>query len=219
MKGCFSKTKEKYDNYCHRNHIHISLTWAGARAEVPGYPVAPVPTQPEQPAPRGTDTRATAATGGRGGRLLRHRLGARLRVIDPGRDAAERGAHRGLERCHRPGDDSAGRGHDTSGRAQGSTSHRGRYRQDQQLRSEGPQARGRTTMRVVPVSGGAVQIKAPRRPRSRCGWMSWGMRSVRSRRRPWGCHRRVCIRGACPRGEVAVVKARGVGRVPKRKRR
>ena len=23
LKGCFSKVDKKYDNYCHRNHIHI----------------------------------------------------------------------------------------------------------------------------------------------------------------------------------------------------
>ncbi len=30
LKGCFSKPEKSSDNYCHRNHIHISLTWDGA---------------------------------------------------------------------------------------------------------------------------------------------------------------------------------------------
>ena len=30
LKGCFSKPEKGSDNYCHRNHIHISLTWDGA---------------------------------------------------------------------------------------------------------------------------------------------------------------------------------------------
>ena len=30
MKGCFSTTGKSADNHCHRNHIHISLTWDGA---------------------------------------------------------------------------------------------------------------------------------------------------------------------------------------------
>lgn len=30
LKGCFSKPEKSADNYCHRNHIHISLTWDGA---------------------------------------------------------------------------------------------------------------------------------------------------------------------------------------------
>ncbi len=30
LKGCFSKSDKGSDNTCHRNHIHISLTWDGA---------------------------------------------------------------------------------------------------------------------------------------------------------------------------------------------
>jgi hypothetical protein len=30
LKGCFSKPDRGSDNYCHRNHIHISQTWDGA---------------------------------------------------------------------------------------------------------------------------------------------------------------------------------------------
>lgn len=30
LKGCFSKPEKSADNYCHRNHIHISQTWDGA---------------------------------------------------------------------------------------------------------------------------------------------------------------------------------------------
>lgn len=30
LKGCFAKSEKSADNYCHRNHIHISLTWDGA---------------------------------------------------------------------------------------------------------------------------------------------------------------------------------------------
>ncbi len=30
LKGCFSKTESGNDTVCHRNHIHISLTWDGA---------------------------------------------------------------------------------------------------------------------------------------------------------------------------------------------
>ncbi|MFM8350567.1 MAG: hypothetical protein ACKN9D_05820 [Actinomycetales bacterium] len=30
LKGCFSKTMPSMDNTCHRNHIHISLSWDGA---------------------------------------------------------------------------------------------------------------------------------------------------------------------------------------------
>jgi hypothetical protein len=53
LKGCFSKKEAKYDNYCHRNHIHISLTRLGATgldptgAPILGDPMAPPP--PEAP--------------------------------------------------------------------------------------------------------------------------------------------------------------------------
>lgn len=30
LKGCFNKTERSADTVCHRNHIHISLTWDGA---------------------------------------------------------------------------------------------------------------------------------------------------------------------------------------------
>jgi hypothetical protein len=30
LKGCFSRTERSADTVCHRNHIHISLTWDGA---------------------------------------------------------------------------------------------------------------------------------------------------------------------------------------------
>ncbi len=56
LKGCFSKTEKKYDNYCHRNHIHISLTRAGATGStVPNAPApteTPAPTAPPAPPPR-----------------------------------------------------------------------------------------------------------------------------------------------------------------------
>lgn len=61
LKGCFSKPEKKNDNYCHRNHIHISLTWAGANGvAVPApEPVAPEPApepvRPPAPAQPGPD--------------------------------------------------------------------------------------------------------------------------------------------------------------------
>ena len=32
LKGCFGKPEQGNDTFCHRNHIHISLTWDGATA-------------------------------------------------------------------------------------------------------------------------------------------------------------------------------------------
>lgn len=33
LKGCFSKTSTSWDTYCHRDHIHFSLTWDGAAGQ------------------------------------------------------------------------------------------------------------------------------------------------------------------------------------------
>jgi hypothetical protein len=49
LKGCFSKNDAKYDNYCHRNHIHISLTRLGATGLDPTG--APIQSDPLAPAP------------------------------------------------------------------------------------------------------------------------------------------------------------------------
>ncbi len=49
LKGCFSKGETKYDNYCHRNHIHISLTRMGATGADPTG--APIPVDPSAPPP------------------------------------------------------------------------------------------------------------------------------------------------------------------------
>ena len=58
LKGCFGKSDEKYDNYCHRNHIHISLTPAGAAGStLPPVPAdgTPLPPRPPAPAQPGAD--------------------------------------------------------------------------------------------------------------------------------------------------------------------
>ena len=45
LKGCFSTPEPGYDNYCHRNHIHISLSWDGAAGQTSfwGGPATPPP--------------------------------------------------------------------------------------------------------------------------------------------------------------------------------
>lgn len=45
LKGCFSTPEPGFDNYCHRNHIHISLSWDGAAGQTSfwGGPPAPLP--------------------------------------------------------------------------------------------------------------------------------------------------------------------------------
>ena len=45
LKGCFSTPEPGYDNFCHRNHIHISLSWDGAAGQTSfwGGPATPPP--------------------------------------------------------------------------------------------------------------------------------------------------------------------------------
>lgn len=43
LKGCFSTPEPGYDNYCHRNHIHISLSWDGAAGQTSFWGGSPTP--------------------------------------------------------------------------------------------------------------------------------------------------------------------------------
>ena len=83
LKGCYSTPEPDYDTYCHRNHIHISLTWDGAAAQTSfwGGNPAPAPycyptrtpsTAPADPG-EGLDFIPTVAT-----RLLDTRIGQGL---------------------------------------------------------------------------------------------------------------------------------------------
>ena len=43
LKGCYSTPQPDYDTYCHRNHIHISLSWDGAAAQTSFWGGTPTP--------------------------------------------------------------------------------------------------------------------------------------------------------------------------------
>ena len=43
LKGCYSTPEPDYDTYCHRNHIHISLSWDGAAAQTSFWGGTPTP--------------------------------------------------------------------------------------------------------------------------------------------------------------------------------
>jgi hypothetical protein len=65
LKGCSTdpaKKKAGYDTYCHRNHIHISLTWEGASALTSYWTKAPLP--PTCSEGWGTPTAAAPVAGG-----------------------------------------------------------------------------------------------------------------------------------------------------------
>jgi len=43
LKGCYSTQESGYDTYCHRDHIHISLSWDGAAAQTSFWGGDPTP--------------------------------------------------------------------------------------------------------------------------------------------------------------------------------
>ena len=43
LKGCYSTPEPDYDTYCHRDHIHISLSWDGAAAQTSFWGGTPTP--------------------------------------------------------------------------------------------------------------------------------------------------------------------------------
>jgi len=222
LKGCFSKTEKKYDNYCHRNHIHISLTWAGARGEIPGTaPVQPAPVQPApepQPAPQeSVPPPAPPEAAEEGFYGIGSEVGyesASLGPLQPGevRTVALNGvapqASTALVAI-------TTREADRKGRLRIGTG-------TEKTNSSGvkvPKRGARTVMRVVPVSAGAVQIKAPDKTpvQVRVDVLGYTVGADVKKAKglpPTGLHK-----GRFSAGEVKVVKARGVGRVPKKKKK
>lgn len=216
LKGCFAKTEKKYDNYCHRNHIHISLTWAGARGEIPGAAPAPVPVEPApaEPAPAPPAPPEAAEEGFYG---IGSEVGyesATLGALQPGevRTVALNGVS--------PQASSAlvaitTREADRKGRLRIGTG-------TEKSNSAGvkvPKRGARTVMRTVPVSGGAVQIKAPNKSavQVRVDVLGYTVGAEPNKAKglpPTGLHK-----GRFTAGEVKVVKVRGVGRVPKKKKK
>lgn len=61
LKGCHSLQSPSYDTFCHRNHVHFSLTWDGAAARTSYWDGTPV-TRPVCPvgSPSGTPKRLRA---------------------------------------------------------------------------------------------------------------------------------------------------------------
>ena len=169
LKGCFSKTKEKYDNYCHRNHIHISLTWAGASRGSPWLPgrsgTDPRPGQPapEQPAPEEPAHEQPpppeAAEDGFYG--IGSELGyesSTLGALQPN-EVRTVGLNGVIAQATTALVAVTTRAAERKGRLRIGVGTEKTNSAGVKVRKRG----ARTTMRVVPVSGGAVQIKAPKK--------------------------------------------------------
>ena len=195
------------------------MTWAGARAEVPGYPVAPAPTPPEQPAPEEPTQEQPpppeAAEDGFYG--IGSELGyesSNLGAMQPnevrtvGLNGVIAQATTALvavttREAERKGRLRIGVGTDKTNSAGVKVRKRG----------------ARTTMRVIPVSGGAVQIKAPKKTPVQVRVDVLGYAVGAEPTKAVGLPPTRLYKGRLSAGEVAVVKARGVGRVPKKKKK
>ena len=215
LKGCFAKPEAKHDNYCHRNHIHISLTWAGARGEIPGIPVVPPPVAPppvaEIPAIPAPPEAAEEGFYGIGSEVGYESTA--MGPLQPGevRTVALNGVS--------PQASSALVAITTR-----EADARGRLRigvGTDKTTSAGikvPKRGARTTMRVVPVSGGAVQIKAPEKTAVQVRVDVLGYTVGAEPARAVGLAPTRLHSGRFDAGEVQVVKVRGVGEVPKKKK-
>ena len=219
LKGCFAKPEEKSDNYCHRNHIHISLTWAGARGEIPGAPVAPVPEQPvapEQPAPEVPIAPVPPEAVEEGFYGIGSEIGyesAALGALQPGevRTVALNGvspqASTALVAITTREADARGRLRIGVG--------------TEKTDSAGvkvPKRGARTTMRVIPVSGGAVQIKAPNKTAVQVRVDVLGYSVGAQPAQAVGLSPTALHKGRFDAGEVKVLPVRGIGSVPKKKK-
>lgn len=221
LKGCFAKPEQRHDNYCHRNHIHISLTWAGARGEIPGAPAVPAPTQPsvpvpEQPVPVDPSPPTPPEAVEEGFYGIGAELGyesSALGPLQPGevRTVALNGvvpqASTALVAITTREADARGRLRIGVG-----------TEKENSAGVKVPKRGARTTMRVVPVSGGAVQIKAPEKTavQVRVDVLGYSVGAEPARAiglAPTGLHK-----GRFDAGEVKVLSARGVGQVPKKKK-
>ena len=217
LKGCFAKPEEKHDNYCHRNHIHISLTWAGARGEIPGTPVAPAPSVPTAPpAPQAPVAPAPPEAAEEGFYGIGSEIGYESTALGPLQPGEVRTvALNGVS----PQASSALVAITTR-----EADARGRLRigvGTDKTTSAGikvPKRGARTTMRVVPVSQGAVQIKAPEKTAVQVRVDVLGYTVGSAPARAVGLTATGLHNGRFDAGEVKVVKARGVGEVPKKKK-
>lgn len=225
LKGCFGKSGSKYDNYCHRNHIHISLTRMGATgldptgAPIPGDPLAPpapeapldetpMPERPPAPAQPGPDEDLFMA------------IGSQLGYQTDDQGPLQPGEVRTVDLASIPLNATSALVSVTTRQAKKKTRVRvglvGKKGNAVSLRV--PKAKARTSVLAVPVSKGEIQISAMKSPvQVRIDVLGYSVDN--------GVYPAV---GAVPTklhksrftaGEVKVVKARGAGPVPRKKKK
>jgi hypothetical protein len=213
LKGCFSKPEKRHDNYCHRNHIHISLTLAGAAGNttpaVTPIPVAPVPPpepeRPPAPVQPGPDDDAFMSIGSQIGFLAGEDLplaAGELRTVDLAPvplNASSALVLVSTRQASRKG-----------------TLRIGMVDAKSAVNVKVPRKRARTSVIQVPVAGGAVQIAGPKRGAVAVrvdvlGYTIAGREHIAVGTPPETIHS-----AAFEAGVPQVVTVRGVGPVPQR---
>jgi hypothetical protein len=224
LKGCFGKTDAKYDNYCHRNHIHISLTRQGASGvdptgvPLPGDPAAP--QAPEAPIIEPEPARPPAPAQPGPDEDLFMSIGAELGYQSDEQGELQPGEVRTVPLNAVPENATSALVSVTTREAPSRTKLRVGFVQDKgaAVSLRVPKNKAKTSMLSIPVSNGTVQIGASKAPvHVRIDVLGYTVDN--------GVYPAV---GATPTkldrhrfepGEVVVVKARGAGTVPQKKKK
>ncbi len=225
LKGCFSKTEAKYDNYCHRNHIHISLTRLGATgadptgAPIPVDPSAPPPPEAPLVEPELDDQPAAPAQPGPDDDLFMA-IGSELGYSSSSDGPLRPGRLRTVNLGPVPENATSALVSVTTRRARSDTKVRvglvGRKGNAVALRV--PKARKSTSVVSVPVADGAVQLRSAYAPVDvRIDVLGY---AVDGGVYPAvGTVARTLREGRFVAGKVTSAKVRGVGSVPRQKGR
>lgn len=211
LKGCFSKPDKRYDNYCHRNHIHISLTLAGAAgtttsaAPIPVIPATPpAPERPPAPAQPGVDDDEFMSIGSQIGFLAGEDLplaAGELRTVDLAPvplNAASALVVVSTRQASRKG-----------------TLRIGMVDAKAAVDVKVPRRKVRASVIQVPVANGAVQIAGPKRGAVAVRIDVLGYTITGGNHGAVGSPAETIHQSAFEPGVPQVVKVRGVGPVPK----
>ena len=216
LKGCFAKPEKKYDNYCHRNHIHISLTRAGASGstvpnapaptEAPAPPAAPAPPpRPPAPAQPGEDNDAFMSIGSEEAYVAGDDAPlapGEVRTVNLAPVPLEASSALVLVTTR----DSRKKGKLRIGMVEAKSS----------VAVKVPKRKAKTSLIQVPVANGAVQLEATTKGPVKVTVDVLGYTIAGGQHPAVGAKPTRLIKGTFSPDEVKVVKVRGVGAVPRK---
>ena len=224
LKDCFGKSDAQYDNYCHRNHIHISLTRQGATGLDPtGMPIQtePVAALPAPEAPLAepilTETAVAPAQPGPDSDLFMS-IGSELGYRTTGQDPLQPGETRTIPLSSIPANATSALISVTTRKAEAETRMRVGLASRKRARVfiRVPEAKSNTSVLSVPVRKGNLQIGATKAPvQVQIDVLGY---AVDNGVYPAvGAVPSTMVDGRFGAGEVVAVRARGTGAVPRKK--